>query len=362
MTAITLEHINKTYGKADGNADTPVQALTDIAFKMTSGDVLAILGPSGCGKSTLLRVIAGLIPPDSGRVLYDNVLLSDIPMHERGIGMVFQEGALIPHWKARENVGFFLSLRRREQEVPEKLKQIARITGIGLDKLLDKRPPHLSGGEQQRVSIARALSRDLRVLLFDEPFSNLDAKYRTEARVELRRLLNAFPVTAVYVTHDQTEAVALAQRIAVMRAGHIEQIGTYQQLYSSPQNLFVAEFIGTPPINRFRGRAEDGHWQGEHFGGFALRSDLEPGSPVILGIRAEHIQRVGEGAGVAAVVEEVEPHLAERLQRLIVRAGGEQWRMSIPLEPLTRVGEIIHCAFSPQEVLFFDARNGVRIG
>jgi ABC-type sugar transport system ATPase subunit len=362
MTAITLEHITKTYGKADGNPNTPVSALTDISFKMTSGDVLAILGPSGCGKSTLLRIIAGLVPPDSGRVLYDNVVLTDIPMQERGIGMVFQEGALIPHWKARENVGFFLSIRHREQEVPEKLKQIAKITGIGLDKLLDKRPPHLSGGEQQRVSIARALSRDLRILLFDEPFSNLDAKYRTEARVELRRLLNAFPVTALYVTHDQTEAIALAQRIAVMRAGHIEQIGTYQQLYSSPQNLFVAEFIGTPPINRFIGRAEDGHWQGEHFGGFALRGDLSHGSPVILGIRAEHIRRVEAGAGVAAVVEEVEPHLAERHQLLLVRAGREHWRMSIPLEPLVHIGETIHCACVVEEVLFFDAATGVRIG
>lgn len=358
MTTVTLEHISKAFG-GEGNAKVP--AVSDVSLKLLSGDVLAVLGPSGCGKSTLLRLIAGIFAPDSGRVLYDEEELANIPMMHRGIGMVFQEGALVPHWEARKSVGFFLRLRKREEEVPERLKQISKITGIGLDKLLDRRPGQLSGGEQQRIGIARALARDMRILLFDEPFANLDAKYRTEARVELKRLLNAFPVTSVYVTHDQTEAVALSHRIAVMRDGSIEQVGTYQHLYSNPHNLFVATFIGTPIMNLFEGRAQAGHWQGENFGDFPLRRDLPDGTPVTMGIRPEHMRWVGEN-GTLGVVESVIPFLAEHYQLVTVHLAGEQWSLVAPLEPRIEVGATIQSAPDPAEVLFFDTKTGVRIG
>lgn len=359
MTAITLEHVTKRF-PPQLNGEPTVTAVDNVSLKITSGDVLAILGPSGCGKSSMLRLIAGLFKPDSGRILYDDHDLQDVPLRERGIGMVFQEGALAPHWEARKSVGFFLSLRQREAEVPEKLLQISKITGIGLDLLLERRPAQLSGGEKQRVGIARALSRDLNVLLFDEPFANLDAKYRTEARVELKRLLNAFPVTSVYVTHDQIEAIALSHRIAVMRQGKIEQVGTYQQLYSSPHNRFVASFIGSPPINLLDGHVVSGKWQGVNFGGYPVRRDLDEDTEVTLGIRAEHIS-LKEG-GVPGVVEQVVPMLAERHQLVTVHLAGERWILTAPLDRHIEVGVTIYCDLNPEEVLFFDGKSGVRIG
>ncbi len=360
MTTVTLEHISKHFGSDQISGDPYVAAVEDVSLKLNTGDVLAILGPSGCGKSTLLRLIAGIHKPDAGRILYNDVDLRDVPLRERGIGMVFQEGALIPHWESRKSVGFFLSLRQREEEVPEKLHQIAKITGIGLDKLLLRRPAQLSGGEKQRIGIARALARDLQVLLFDEPFANLDAKYRTEARVELKRLLNAFPVTSVYVTHDQVEAIALSHRIAVMRAGKIEQVGTYQQLYTSPHNIFVAAFIGSPPINLFKGRSVDGLWQGENFGGYALRRDLPEDSQVTMAIRAEHMF-LQEG-GVPGVVEQVVPMLAERHQLITVHLAGETWTLAAPLDQQVERGSTIYCGLKNDELLFFDTKTTIRIG
>jgi multiple sugar transport system ATP-binding protein len=360
MTTLTLEHITKRYDRRDGLVDNAITAVNDVSFKLTEGESLAILGPSGCGKSTLLRVIAGLIKPDSGRVLYDNVPLEDIALQDRGIGMVFQEGALIPHWETRRSVGFYLNLRQREHEVPERVKQISAITGIGLDKLLARRPRQLSGGEQQRVSIARALTRDWRILLFDEPFANLDAKLRSEARIELRRLLNEFPVTTIYVTHEQTEAVSLSHRIAVMNAGNIEQIGTFQQLYDMPVNLFVAEFIGSPSINTFRGKVVDSTWQGETFGGYPIRSDLANGTRVTMAIRPQHMYLNDDGE--AGVVDSVIPHLAERYQIINVWLGSEKWAISVPLEQHIDIGSTIYCDLNPEEAMYFDTRSGLRIG
>ncbi len=359
MTSITLEHVSKAF-EAPFGSDKPIPAVQNVSLKVTSGDILGILGPSGCGKSTLLRLIAGLHAPDSGRVLYDDVDLKDVPLRERGVGMVFQEGALIPHWESRKSVGFFLSLRKRDVEIPEKLKRISKITGIGLNQLLERKPRQLSGGEQQRVSIARALARDLKILLFDEPFSNLDAKYRHEARVELKRLLNEFPVTSVYVTHDQVEAVALSHRIAIMREGQIEQVGTYHQLYTSPHNLFVATFLGQQPINLFQGFVIDAHWRGVNFAGFPMRRDLEEGSKVTLGIRPEHV-RLDEG-GVECKVDEVVPYLAERYQHVTVHAPGERFTLHVPLDHPVKRGDTLRCSLDPDEILLFDASAGTRIG
>jgi len=360
VTVITLEHVSKRFEQTVLAARQTITAVDNISLKIPSGDVLAILGPSGCGKSTLLRLVAGIIAPDSGRVLYDNVSLNDIPLRERGIGMVFQEGALIPHWEARRSVGFFLSLRKREHEVPERVRQISKITGIGLDDLLERRPSHLSGGERQRVAIARALTRDMRVLLFDEPFANLDAKLRAEARVELKRLLNEFPITSIYVTHDQIEAVALSHRIAVMRAGRLEQMGTYQQLYRSPLNLFVATFVGTPSINLFEGRVENGHWQGENFGGYPVRTDLPDGAHVTMGVRPEFVHLASEG--IPGVVDSVMPFFAERYQLVTVHLGKENWSLTVPLDERIELGSTIYCTLDTNALLYFDTERGTRIG
>lgn len=360
MTTITYEHLTKRFHQGIDGTRRTVTAVDNVSMKLTAGDVLAILGPSGCGKSTLLRLTAGLETPDEGTVYYDNVPLSEIDVRERGVGMVFQNGALMPHWEGWRTVGFFLSLRQREREVPERVARVAKITGIGLEKLLERRPSHLSGGERQRVGIARALARDPRVFLFDEPFANLDAKIRAQARVELKRLLYEFPVTSIYVTHDQTEAVSLADRIAIMRDGRIEQVGTYHQLYHNPVNLFVATFVGTPLMNEFAGQVVDGMWQGQNFGGYPIRHDLESGTRVTLGIRPEHIRLASEGA--AAVVDQVTPFFAERYKLLDVHMGKEEWQITVPLDEQIEVGSTVYCELDPEGVLFFDTKTGQRVG
>jgi ABC-type sugar transport system ATPase subunit len=369
MTTLTLSHVEKRYTQQVVARDArtsfvEVQALHDINLRLASGRVLAIVGPSGCGKSTLLRVIAGLIAPDSGQVLYDNVPLSEIPLRERGVGMVFQEGALMPHWEARRNIGFFLWLRRREAEVPERMRQVAAITGIGLEHLMGRLPRHLSGGERQRVAVARALARDPRIFLFDEPFSNLDAKFRAQARVELRRLLNAFRVTTVFVTHDQAEAVALADLIAVMRSGRIEQVDRYDGLYHNPVNLFVAAFIGSPPINTFAGHVERGTWRGTHFSHLPLRADLTDGTPVLLALRPDAFELDAQ-PGVAVRVESVTNVYEQRAQWVqvaTIHLPLERWTMHVPDSRRVRVGEQIAVRCALERALFFDAHTERRIG
>ena len=225
------------------------RALDGVDLEVRDGETLAIIGPSGCGKSTLLRVVAGLEPVNSGRVLYDGQDVSAVPPGERGIGMVFQNYALYPHMESRGNLGFFFRLRRRrEEEIDERVRLTAEIMGLGFDELLERKPGTLSGGQQQRVAIGRCIARDPRLFLLDEPLSSLDARLRARTRVELKRLLTRFRITTIYVTHDQTEALALATRIAVMRRGRIEQAGVWDELYQRPANAFVAGFVGTPGI------------------------------------------------------------------------------------------------------------------
>jgi multiple sugar transport system ATP-binding protein len=360
MTTITLTHVTKRFEQTAGESRQTVTAVNNLSLKILSGETLAILGPSGCGKSTVLRMIAGLTIPDSGEVLFDQTPLNEIPSKDRGIGMVFQEGALMPHWETEKTVGFFLWLRKRQDEVPARVARISQITGIGLERLLTRKPSQLSGGEQQRIGIARALARDPRVFLFDEPFSNLDAKLRAQGRVELKRLLQEFPVTSVYVTHDQIEAVALAHRVAVMREGAVEQIGTYHHLHDNPVNLFVATFIGTPTINLFEGFVVEHQWRGENFGPYRVRGDLEDGTRVLLGARPEAMRL--DANGVPARAEEVTPHYPERQQEVSVRAGTERWTMLLPLEPTIRVGETLRCAPDASALHFFDKGTGKRIG
>jgi ABC-type sugar transport system ATPase subunit len=360
MTTVSFDHVTKRFRQSVEGASKTITAVNNVSLKLTAGDVMAILGPSGCGKTTLLRLIAGLEVPDEGELYFDNVALREIEVKERGIGMVFQNGALMPHWEGWQTVGFFLSLRQREREVPDRVAQVSKITGIGIEALLNKKPKHLSGGERQRVGIARALARDPRVFLFDEPFANLDAKIRAQSRVELKRLLNEFPVTSVYVTHDQVEAIALSDRIAVMRAGRIEQVGTYQQLYSNPVNLFVGSFVGTPLMNEFPGRVVDGMWQGRNFGGYDIRHDLESDTRITMGIRPENIRLVSEG--VPAVVDQVTPFFAERYNLVDVGFDKEHWQLTVPLDDHVEVGSTVHCDLDRNSILFFDTRTGARVG
>ncbi|MCB9461793.1 MAG: ABC transporter ATP-binding protein [Anaerolineaceae bacterium] len=357
MTRITVDHVSKQY-KLSSDQE-PINAVNDVTLQIKSGEGVAILGPSGSGKTTLLRLIAGLEMPDSGAVYYDDEALTQIAENERNIGMVFQEYALIPHWQAQRNIGFFLRLRHRENEVPAHVRRVSQITGVGLDHLLGRFPKQLSGGEKQRVAIARAFARDLNILLFDEPFANLDAKFRATARLELRRLLNEFSVTSVIVTHDQHEAAALSERIILMRDGQIEQLGPYEHLLHDPDNLFVASFIGSPQYNFFQGVIKDGHWQNAVFGSMKLPVSVADGTPVTMAIRLEYID-VGE-EGFPARVESTTPYFTERYILAEVSSGETSWQVQLPVDSTIHPGDYIHCQFDPDEMLFFHSTKEYRI-
>lgn len=286
-----------------------IKALDKVNLLIRHGETMSLIGPTACGKTTLLRVIAGLLAPDEGVVYFDGQNVTKMPPRERNIGMVFQNYALYPHMTSLENLAFSFIVQQREEEIPERVKVTSKIMGLGFDRLLGRMPCTLSDGEKQRVAVARCIIREPRVFLFDEPLSNLDAKLRVQTRVEIKRLLRRFRITSVYATHDQTEALALADRLAVMNEGRIEQVGTHGEIYNWPVNVFVAGFVGTPAMNFFRGRVEDG---GLRFADFSLpflpplKRKLQPGQEVILGIRPEHIAIDPEGP-LRARVEEIEP-------------------------------------------------------
>jgi ABC-type sugar transport system ATPase subunit len=262
MARIELRKVCKTLSDAGtsgflglGPPGTKTAASTfhiqDLDLEVPDGTVLAVLGPSGCGKSTLLRLIAGLLPADAGEVLFDGQDMRGVHPGQRKIGIVFQNYALYPHYDSRSNVLSYFLFRKKtpalEEEKRQRYQRTAELLGVELEALLDRMPRTLSGGEKQRVAIARCITRDPRLFLLDEPFSNLDQKLREKYRVQLRRLLKQFGITTVYVTHDQIEALVLADQIALMRDGRIEQVGTAREIYDAPRNLFAADFLGFEP-------------------------------------------------------------------------------------------------------------------
>ncbi len=360
MRTITLKHVSKTFYDKSRKL-TPVLAINDFNLRIENGEAVVLLGPSGCGKTTLLRLIAGLDDPDSGTIYYNDQALNDIPIENRGIGMVFQNYVLIPHWESRKTVGFFLRLRDREDEVPAHMKTVAKITGVDIQNLMGRFPRHLSGGEKQRVSIARAFARDLELLLFDEPFANLDAKFRGQARVELKRLIQKFNVTLVYVTHDQVEAMSVADRIVVMKAGRVIQVGSYRELHGNPDNLFVAQFLGMPPINTFWGRVRDGRWDGSYMGQARLPCPVEDGSEVIVGIRPQHMLVCDSTSGIPATIDRVTPFFAEKFNLLEVWLRKRRWQIQVPLYQSLAPGDTIYCKLDWSKAMYFDAKEGGRI-
>lgn len=355
MTTITVENVSKQYKL---NNQETIQAVDDVSIKISEGGSIAIIGPSGCGKTTLLRMIAGLEEPDTGRVLYNDEPLALMSAEDRGIGMVFQNYALMPQWDSKDNIGFFLRLRKRQQEIPARVEEIAKITGFGIERLMGKFPRQLSGGEKQRVAIARAFARDLKLLLFDEPFANLDAKLRQQARIEARKLLSKYPVTAIYVTHDQQEAAMMADRLILMQNGHIEQVGSYQSLYDAPANIFVAGFIGVPTMNLFEGTIRDGRWYGKDFGGFAVSVDVKDGDAVTMGIRPEHITLEGE---IRATVTGIMPYYAERFLLLDVETEHLSWQLLAALDSSIQKGDVVKVTLNQDKRHYFDSRTGMRL-
>ncbi len=324
MAEVTLEDVSKIYGE-------DVVAVRDMNLDITDGEFIVFVGPSGCGKSTVLRMIAGLEDITSGEVFIGDNVVNDLPPRERDIAMVFQNYALYPHMNVRENLGFALKLRKMDKgEIDRRVNEAARI--LSIEGFLDRKPKALSGGQRQRVALGRAIVREPKAFLMDEPLSNLDAKLRVQMRTEIAKLHNRIGTTTIYVTHDQTEAMTMADRIVVLKDGVVQQIASPQAMYDRPVNVFVAGFIGSPAMNFIRARLEsDNGGYAAVFGASRVHIGREvvgeageglgayAGKEVVLGIRPEHIEdalvaEAGElGAAGASNIVDVEPQVIESM-------------------------------------------------
>jgi ABC-type sugar transport system ATPase subunit len=295
---VELRGVTKRYGA--------VTAISDLSLTVEKGSFTALLGPSGCGKSTLLRMIAGLEAITAGRCYLDGTDVTDVPPARRRIAMVFQSYALYPHMSVRQNIAFSLSVAGQPRKIQnERTEEVARI--LQLEQLLDRRPAELSGGQRQRVAIGRALVRNPAVFLFDEPLSNLDAKLRVQMRLELAKLHAALGTTMIYVTHDQTEAMTLADKIVVLDKGRISQVGTPLELYNSPANKFVASFIGSPSMNFFsvkvaslNGGTASVVLPGGRETNVRVRKENAADEPIEFGVRPEHLAVVAPDDSIAS--------------------------------------------------------------
>jgi len=258
---VTLQNLTKKFPGRGKKNPQDVIAVNDFTFEIPDGKLIGLLGPSGCGKSTMLNLLSGLLTPTSGKIFFGEDDVTKLPPENRGVGLVFQNYALYPHLTVRQNITFPLeNLKGKDkltkQQMAEKALEAARL--VQIDTLMDRKPSELSGGQQQRVAIARALVKMPRILLLDEPLSNLDARLRLQTREEIRRIQKATGITTIFVTHDQEEAMSISDLIVVMKDGILQQIGQPQEVYDDPANLFVAKFLGTPPINVFDGEVKDG--------------------------------------------------------------------------------------------------------
>jgi len=353
----------------------PVMALDGVNLTIPDGQTFAILGPSGCGKSTLLRVVAGLIPDYTGQVFYDEQDVADVPPKDRYIGMVFQNYALYPHFESRGNLGFFFRMHNTpDKEAEERIQITSEMMGIGFKELLGRKPGTLSGGQQQRVAIARAIVRNPRLFLFDEPLSNLDAKLRTQTRVEIKRLLHRFHITAIYVTHDQVEAMALGDQLAIMREGKIEQVGTYHELRAAPRNTFVAGFLGHPAMNLLTGGVARDNVLHMNEVDIPLPETIKPhvhdAQPITLGVRPENAHlvlgsspTVPDGVHLQGVVEVVEPDFAHQTQLAYVRIGSHvvAAKGAMDMTTIINVGDTVEVTMPLDRNYFFDTVTGLRI-
>jgi multiple sugar transport system ATP-binding protein len=355
MATVSFRNVVKTFGK--------VKIIHGLSFDIAEGEFVVLVGPSGCGKSTLLRMLAGLEPITGGEIMIDERVVNDAESKDRDIAMVFQSYALYPHMTVRDNLGFSLRLRKADPKlIAERVANAARI--LNLDQLLDRFPRELSGGQRQRVAMGRAIVRDPKVFLFDEPLSNLDAKLRVAMRAEIKALHQRLKTTTVYVTHDQIEAMTMADRIVVMHDGIIEQIGTPLELYDRPGNLFVAQFIGSPAMNVAQGvlRRDGGQaWVealGQRWPVGALQGGAD-GQAVHYGVRPSDIVPAVSGDGVAARVIVIEPTGAET--ELLVEVGGAQWIVVIHGRTQAQPGDTVYLGIDPASVHLFSAQDEQRL-
>ena len=356
MHSVSVQNLTLNFGA--------VSVLKNLNLDVAEGEFIVLLGPSGCGKSTLLNCLAGLLELSEGQIHIKGKNVTWAEPSDRGIGMVFQSYALYPQMTVRGNLSFGLKIAGLPKD--EIAKRIARASEIlQIEPLLDRKPGALSGGQRQRVAIGRALVRDVDVFLFDEPLSNLDAKLRSELRVEIKRLHTRLKNTMVYVTHDQIEALTLADRIAVMRGGIIQQLAAPQEIYNKPSNLFVAGFIGSPSMNMLEGSVKDGRFVA---GDLSLDLSGYDGGAVIdrakaiLGLRPEHLMIVAAaeaGRTIPAVVEIDEPMGADSLIWLV--AAGMQMSVRVPVEKRLEAGTEVHLKVDIPKASLFDVGTEQRV-
>jgi multiple sugar transport system ATP-binding protein len=360
MASVTLSNIRKSYGAT--------AVIHGVDVDIADGEFVVLVGPSGCGKSTLLRMIAGLEGISGGELSIGGRVVNAVPPKDRDIAMVFQSYALYPHMTVAENMGFSLKLRGApKDEIAREVAKAAKI--LALEPYLDRKPRHLSGGQRQRVAMGRAIVRNAAVFLFDEPLSNLDAKLRVAMRAEIKELHQRLRITTIYVTHDQTEAMTMADRIVVMHDGLVEQIGAPLDIYDRPASTFVAGFIGTPAMNLLEGRAD-----AVQPGIFRTRSGLalplsgrfdpiEPGAELIYGVRPEDLtfgaESGGAESGVAATVAVVEPTGADT--HVIARAGDEDIGVLLRERVRLQPGETVRIAVRPGSEHLFGKADGKRL-
>ncbi|WP_449539280.1 ABC transporter ATP-binding protein [Ferdinandcohnia sp. Marseille-Q9671] len=364
MAELVLDHIYKVY-------DNKVTAVEDFNLHIQDKEFIVFVGPSGCGKSTTLRMIAGLEEISQGDFFIDEKRVNDVAPKDRDIAMVFQNYALYPHMSVYDNMAFGLKLRKfPKDEIDRRVKEAAKI--LGLEEYLARKPKALSGGQRQRVALGRAIVRDAKVFLMDEPLSNLDAKLRVQMRAEISKLHQRLQTTTIYVTHDQTEAMTMASRLVVMKDGIIQQVGAPKDVYDNPENVFVAGFIGSPAMNFFSGTLKDGSFtmgdvsvavpEGKMK---VLREQGYVNKEIILGVRPEDIHdepvfiESSQGSKIKALIEVSELTGAETM--LYSQVAGTEFVARVDARTIAKPGETIELAFDMNKCHFFDAENERRI-
>jgi multiple sugar transport system ATP-binding protein len=364
MAELKLDHIYKVY-------DNKVTAVEDFNLHIQDKEFIVFVGPSGCGKSTTLRMIAGLEEISKGDFYIDGKRVNDVPPKDRDIAMVFQNYALYPHMTVYDNMAFGLKLRKfPKDEIDRRVQEAAKI--LGLEPYLDRKPKALSGGQRQRVALGRAIVRDAKVFLMDEPLSNLDAKLRVQMRAEIAKLHRRLDTTTIYVTHDQTEAMTMATRLVVMKDGIIQQVGAPKEVYEKPENVFVGGFIGSPSMNFLTGKLEEGKFtagkssiavpEGKMK---VLRDQGYVGKPIILGVRPEDLHDepvfidASPGATINAIVDVSELTGAETM--IYSSFEGQDFVARVDSRSDIEPGQTIQLAFDMNKIHFFDADSEFRI-
>lgn len=350
---VRLENVTKTF--AGGTI-----AVNDFSAVFEDGELVVLLGPSGCGKSTMLNMLSGILPVTSGKIYFDDDDVTDMQPQDRGIGLVFQNYALYPHMTVLENIAFPLMIQKVKKDIRiEKAKEMARL--VQIEDFLNRKPSQLSGGQQQRVAIARALVKNPRLLLLDEPLSNLDARLRIETREEIRRIQQETGVTTVFVTHDQEEAMTISDKIILMKQGQLQQIAKPQDIYDEPVNEFTASFIGNPPINKLSGYIRDQRFVLEdnsaeiRIGNYAASE----GQKATFAIRAEAITLDNNNYDMTATI--VQRYTMGKEELAFVRVGGQEIRVYLSNDYKYDRGDTVHIRLKNKGIFLFDKESGERI-